>query len=171
MMTRWNGAQRWSLVPLRVVMGVGFLVHGWAKWHRGPAGFGRLLEQVGVPAPGVTAWMVTMLEVFGGLALIAGAATAIVSVPLIVSMLVAIATVNGRYGFSSVNTIGLTPEGPVFGPPGYEINLLYAAGLLSLILAGPGPWSVDEWRRASRRRPRPTELQERHVPPGSQALR
>jgi putative oxidoreductase len=51
-----------------------------------------------------------------------------------------------------VNTIGLTPEGPVFGPPGYEINLLYIGALLALALAGPSAWSVDEW--VGRRRAR-----------------
>ena len=67
----------------------------------------------------------------------------LVSVPLIVIMLVAIFTVHLKYGFSSVNTIGLTENGPQFGPPGYEVNLLYIAGLLSLILGGAGAMSID----------------------------
>jgi putative oxidoreductase len=66
---------------------------------------------------------------------------------MIISMLVAIFTVNGRYGFSAVKTIGLKASGPVFGPPGYEINLLYIAGLLMLVTAGAGPLSVDWWLR------------------------
>jgi putative oxidoreductase len=61
-------------------------------------------------------------------------------------------TVNIKYGFSAVNTIGLTPEGPQLGPPGYEINLLYIAGLVALILGGAGPLSIDALR--SRRRQR-----------------
>jgi putative oxidoreductase len=89
--------------------------------------------------------VVTLLELFGGLAIIAGAFVALVSLPLVISMLVATFTVQLRYGFSSVNTIGLTEAGPVFGPPGYEINLLYIAGLLVLVLGGPGPLSVDHW--------------------------
>jgi putative oxidoreductase len=32
---------------------------------------------------------------------------------------------------------------PQFGPPGYEVNLLYIAGLLVLILGGAGPFSID----------------------------
>jgi putative oxidoreductase len=142
----WNERTRgWALVLLRMVMGAGFLVHGWAKWSRGPANFGRLLAQVGVPWPVGTAYLVTGLEVFGGLALVAGALVMFVSVPLMVSMVVAMVTVQGRYGFSSVNTIGLTPEGPLFGPPGYEINLLYIAGLAAVMLAGPDRLSVDGW--------------------------
>ena len=60
-------------------------------------------------------------------------------------MLVAFFTVHLRYGFSSINTIGLTRDGPVFGPPGYEVVLLYIAGLLSFILGGAGIFSVDSW--------------------------
>ena len=137
---------RWGLVPLRLVVGFGFLAHGWAKWSRGPAGFAKLLAQIGVPLPQVTAWVVTLTEVLGGIALLLGALVAIVSLPLILSMLVAMFTVQLRFGFSSVNTIGLTPEGPVFGPPGYEINLLYIGALVALATAGASPWSVDAWR-------------------------
>jgi uncharacterized membrane protein len=83
-------ASRWTLLPIRVVLGVGFLLHGLAKWHRGPAKFGLLLQQAGVPFPLHTAWLVTFLEVFGGAALIAGVLVTLVSVPLIISMVVAI---------------------------------------------------------------------------------
>lgn len=135
---------RWASVPLRVVIGYGFLLHGWAKWSRGPAGFAQLLQQIGAPFPAFTAWMVTFLELFGGLAIIAGVFVTIVSMPLIASMLVAIFTVHLKYGFSSINTIGLTNDGPVFGPPGYEVALLYIAGLLVLAFAGSGPFSIDD---------------------------
>jgi putative oxidoreductase len=115
------------------------------KWSRGPENFGKLLHQIGAPLPTATAWIVTLLEVFGGLAILVGAFAALVSIPLIVSTLVAMFTVQLRYGFSSVNTIGLTESGPIFGPPGYEINLLYIAALLAIALAGPGALSVDRW--------------------------
>jgi putative oxidoreductase len=54
-----------------------------------------------------------------------------------------------RYGFSSINTIALTAAGPVFGPPGGEIDLLYIASLIALALLGPGPLSLGRWIRAS----------------------
>jgi putative oxidoreductase len=146
---RWR---RWVPVPIRMIIGVGFLAHGWAKWSRGPAAFAELLKQVGVPLPLANAWLVTLLEIFGGLAVLMGAFVAVVSVPLILSMLGAMFTVNIKYGFSAVNTIGLTPEGPLFGPPGYEINLLYIAGLVALILGGTGPLSIDSLRRRRRQR-------------------
>ena len=89
--------------------------------------------------------LLQILELFGGLAILAGAFVAIVSVPLMMSMLIAMFTVHLRYGFSAINTIGLTKDGPVFGPPGYEVSLLYIAGLLVLVLGVPGPLSVDRW--------------------------
>src|SRR5262249_19716230 len=137
---RWR---EWAPIPIRMILGVGFIVHGWAKWARGPAAFAELLNQVGVPWPLANARLVTSLEIFGGFALLMGAFVAIVSIPLILSMLGAMFTVNIKSGFSAVNTIGLTPEGPQFRPPGYEINLLYIAGLVALIPGGAGPLSID----------------------------
>jgi putative oxidoreductase len=130
------------LLPLRLVVGAGFMAHGLAKWSRGPAGFAKLLTLLGVPAPHAAAWLVTLLEVFGGLAVVVGFALALVSVPLIATLLVALVKVHLQYGFSAVNTIGLTATGPVFGPPGYEVDLLYIAALVALAWLGPGPFAL-----------------------------
>jgi putative oxidoreductase len=135
--------RQWGTLPLRLVIGFGFMAHGWAKLSRGPMGFARLLEQIGAPLPVVTAWASTLIELLGGLAILAGAFVAAMSIPLIVMMLTAMFTVHLRYGFSAINTIGLTADGPQFGPPGYEVNLLYIAGLLALIVGGAGPFSID----------------------------
>ncbi len=58
-------------------------------------------------------------------------------------MLVAMFTVHLAYGFSSIKLMGISGSGPQFGTPGYEVNLLYIAGLLTLVLGGAGPFSVD----------------------------
>ena len=120
------------------------MAHGWAKLSTGtPAGFEKLLTQLGVPLPHLTAWVSSLTEVLGGLAIFSGFFVSLTAIPLICIMLVAMFTVNINYGFSSIKTIGLTPHGPLFGPPGYEINLLYIAGLISLILTGAGIFSID----------------------------
>jgi putative oxidoreductase len=137
--------RHWGLLPLRLIVGFGFVAHGMAKWSAGPQNFGKLLNLIGAPAPVATAWVVMLLEIFGGAAVVAGLFVEIVSVPLIVSMLVAMFTVHLKYGFSAIHTIGLTATGPVFGPPGYEVNLLYIAALLALALRGAGPLSLDRW--------------------------
>ena len=136
---------QWVPLPLRLVIGFGFMAHGWAKLSRGPSGFAKLLTQIGAPLPETTAWVSTFVELLGGLAIFVGAFVEVVSVPLIVMMLVAMFTVHLKYGFSSINTIGLTRDGPRFGPPGYEVNLLYIAGLVALILGGAGTLSIDRF--------------------------
>lgn len=150
-----TSAREWAVLSLRLVVGYGFLAHGIAKWARGPEAFGRLLHVIGVPCPVATAWVVTLLEIFGGVAILVGLGVLFASLPLIASMVVAMLTLHRRYGFSSVNTIGLTATGPLFGPPGYEINLLYIAALLMLCAAGPGALSLQSILR-SRRAPNET---------------
>jgi putative oxidoreductase len=143
---------RWALLPLRLIVGYGFLAHGLAKWSRGPEKFAKLLALINVPQPAATAWLVTSLEVLGGLAIIVGAFVLLASIPLATSMLVAMFSIHVHYGFSAINTIGLTASGPVFGPPGYEINLLYLAALMALAFTGAGPLSVEGWLDARRNR-------------------
>src|SRR5262249_29118433 len=89
--------RQWAPVPLRLVIGYGFVAHGWAKLSRGPAGFANLLEHIGAPLPLATAWASTLLEILGGLAILAGAFVVAVSLPLIIMMLVAMFTVHLRY--------------------------------------------------------------------------
>ena len=144
-------SHQWALLPLRLVVGYGFFAHGMAKWNRGPEKFAKLLTVIGVPAPGITARVVVGVELLGGLAIMLGVLVLLASVPLIGSMIVAMFTIHVHYGFSAVNTIGLTATGPVLGPPGYEINLLYVGALLALALSGPGALSVDGWLRSRRR--------------------
>ena len=145
-----------TLLLLRLVIGFGFVAHAYAKLHRGPEKFGALLDYLGVPFPQFTAWFVTLVELFGGFALMIGAFVLLLSMPLIILHLVAMSTIHIHYGFSSVNTIGLTPNGRLFGPPGFEISLLYIGGILVLAAFGPGAWSVDGARLRARERQSPS---------------
>ena len=58
-------------------------------------------------------------------------------------LLVAMFTAQLPNGFISIKLLGVTAAGPQFGPPGYEINLLYMACLAALVLGGPGPLAID----------------------------
>jgi putative oxidoreductase len=137
------------------MIGFGFAVHGYAKLSRGPAGFGKILAAIGVPAPAVMAWVTSLLEFFGGVFIMIGALVVPLSVPLIIVMLTAIFSVHLQNGFSTVKLKAVSSSGAEFGAPGYEMNLLYIAGLLTLAWSGPGPASVDRWireRESARRR-------------------
>ena len=140
-----DSMNRWAPIPLRLILGFGFLYHGFPKLGpEGHAMFRGMLQGVGVPAPGFMAWFVGGVEVLGAIALIAGAFMAIASLLLIGDMLVAILTVHLPSGFNFMNVTGMTASGPEFGMPGYETPLLYLAGLVTLLLTGPSHLSVDE---------------------------
>jgi putative oxidoreductase len=138
-----NKYHQWAPLFIRLIIGYGAMAHGWAKLSRGPAGFEKLLVLIAVPFPHVNSWVVPFAELIGGLAILVGAFVSIAAIPLLFMMLVAMFTIHLNYGFSSIKTIGLTADGPIFGPPGYEINLLYSAGLISIILTGAGIFSID----------------------------
>jgi putative oxidoreductase len=141
-----SGFRRWSAVPLRLIVGYGFIAHGYAKVANGPGQFAASLQGLGVPAPHLMAWATIGFELLGGLAVLLGAYIPLISVPLTVILLVAAITVHLPYGFSSIKLRGVTAAGPQFGPPGYETDLLYIAALATLVLGGSGPLAVDRWR-------------------------
>jgi len=133
-------------VFLRIGAGIGFINHGWAKLVRGPEHFASLLEQLHIPFSHFMAWTSTLIELLGGFALLIGLFVSLVTLPLLCTMLVAMFSIHIHYGFSAVKTIGLTPQGPLFGPPGYEINMIYISCLMALMLLGAGRYSIDAFR-------------------------
>lgn len=140
-----NDAFAWSLVPLRLIVGYGFLAHGLAKLSRGLEAFPSILAQIGLPMPHLLGLTTIAVEVVGGAAVLAGLFTRIVCLPMIVILLVAIFTVHLQYGFSSIKLLAVTPAGAQFGQPGYETDLLYLACIATLMVNGSGPWSIDRW--------------------------
>jgi hypothetical protein len=46
-------------------------------------------------------------------------------------------------GFSPIKLLAVTAAGAQFGPPGYEVDLLYIACLAALVMGGSGPFAVD----------------------------
>jgi putative oxidoreductase len=132
-----------ALIPLRLIVGYGFMEHGFAKLSKGPDAFAAILQAIGVPGPHFMAWMSILTEVFGGLAVLLGAFVTLASLPMAAVLLVAIFTVHLPYGFSSIKLMAVTATGAQFGPVGYETNLLYLACLASLVLGGSGPLAID----------------------------
>jgi putative oxidoreductase len=125
------------------------MYHGWPKLFTaaGHAGFAANLQAMGIPVPAVASWALAALEVFGGLALLVGAFTTVVTALLVIHQLFALFLVHVSSGFSFIHVTGMTATGPQFGMPGYEVNLLFIAGLLALLLGGAGVLSVDAARQ------------------------
>jgi putative oxidoreductase len=137
----------WAPIPLRLIVGYGFMEHGFAKLSRGPEAFALILHTMGVPAPHLMAWLTILTELIGGLAVLLGALVPLVSVPMAAVLFVAMLTVHLPYGFSSIKLLSVTSGRAQFGPPGYELDLLYLACLAALVLGGSGPLAIDHYLR------------------------
>lgn len=133
----------WWALPLRLIVGYGFMEHGFAKLARGPEVFTSILHALHMPAAPLLAWATILTELIGGLAVLAGAFVPLVSVPMVVVLLVAIFTVHLPNGFSSIKLLSYGASGAHFGQPGYETDLLYLACLAALALGGNGPFALD----------------------------
>jgi putative oxidoreductase len=137
---RW---QSWYAIPLRLIVGYGFMQHGYAKLARGPESFTTLLHALGMPAPALLAWVTIVVELLGGFAVLVGAFIPIASIPMLITLLVAIFTVHVPNGFSSIKLQSVDAAGAHFGQPGYETDLLYVAALIAILLGGSGRLALD----------------------------
>jgi putative oxidoreductase len=142
-----HSVARWAPIPLRLIVGYGFMEHGFAKLSRGPEAFAAILHTMAVPAPHLMAWLTILTELIGGLAVLLGALVPLVSLPMGAVLFVAMLTVHLPYGFSSIKLLSVTAGRAQFGPPGYELDLLYLACLAALVLGGPGPMAIDNYLR------------------------
>ena len=77
----------------------------------------------------------------------AGAFVVPLALPLSVIMLTAMLKIHFQYGFSSIRLKAVTASGAEFGPIGYELNVLYIVGLITIAMIGPARLSLDYWFR------------------------
>jgi len=151
----WPPYRSWHALPLRLIIGYGFMEHGYAKLMRGPENFIAILHALGVPAPQLLGWATIASELVCGLMVLAGFLIPLAGIPMVATLLVAIFTVHLPNGFSSIKLLSVDAAGAHFGQPGYETDLLYLAGLATLMLGGPGPFALDRqifraWRAHKR---------------------
>ena len=133
----------WYAIPLRLIVGFGFMQHGYAKLARGPEDFINVLHAIGVPTAFLLGWATIIVEIIGEFLIFIGAFVPLATIPMVIVLLVAIFTVHLPNGFSSIKLQSFDAAGAHFGQPGYETDLLYLAALIALCLGGAGPLSVD----------------------------
>src|ERR1700712_4218517 len=92
----------WAPLPVRLVVGYGFMAHGYAKFSRGPETFAAVLDTLCGPEPLPSAWGATRTGLIGGAAVMLGVLIPWVSIPMGFVLLTALVTVHLPYGFFSV---------------------------------------------------------------------
>ena len=128
--------QSWGLLPLRIVLGAVFLMHGWQKiFVFGVAGTADILGKLGIPLATWSALLLIVVESAGGVAILTGYLTRISAALLFIEMCVAIPVARYSGGF--------------FAPSGYEFEFVLLGACATLALLGPGPVSVEAWMKSA----------------------
>jgi putative oxidoreductase len=146
----------WSMLPIRVVLGVIFFAHGSQKllgWFGGEGlvGTAQIFEAPYGLFPGILwVFLAALTEFFGSLLVFSGLMTRLGALGLAVVMATAIVKVH---------------LGSFFNPEGIEFPLALLGASLALVIYGGGRWSVDHaLLRFDSRRVNPPE-------PGPSALK
>ena len=132
--TEASRASAWidrGLLLMRIALGVVFVMHGGQKlFVYGHAGVASGMAALGLPLPGLSAALITAVELGGGLALLAGAFTRVAAFLIAGAMAVATVSAHLSNGF--------------FMPSGFEYTLTLMLSSLAVLMTGPGAYSVDD---------------------------
>jgi putative oxidoreductase len=116
----------------RVIAGIIMFAHGWQKLVGGPGAFGEgTLAALGVPLPVLMGFVVTFVELVGGIFLILGFLSRISALILTINLIVATLLVKVDLGL-------IAAEGA-----GAELDLALIAGFIVVLFVGPGKLSLD----------------------------
>ena len=118
---------------LRIIVGGTMAWHGFKKFDAGIDGTEAFFDFLSIPAPGFFAWVVALLELIGGIMIVLGLLTRVVSLLFVIELLVAV--FRYKYG-EDVGFIGVDQAGA-------ELDWALIAGFVTLLAYGAGPWSVD----------------------------
>jgi len=123
-----------GLLVLRIVVGVTFFAHGWLKFHgMGMPGTTGFFTSLGIPNAALMAWVVVLVEMLAGIALVVGIFALPAGLLLTVDMIGVLLT--AKRGASLI------------GPKSYELELNLLAAAFALALAGPGMFSLSQLLR------------------------
>ena len=126
---RLSGLKDLPLFFIRLALAYGFYMPAMMKWGN-INGIAEWFGSMGIPMPTLNAYLAASTEMAAVILLPLGLATRLISIPLIITMVVAIVTVHLDNGFNA-------------GDNGFEIPLYYLLMLLLLLITGPGKISID----------------------------
>lgn len=121
----------WAPLILRVALGVIFVWHGYDKvFTAGMPMVAGFLGSIGIPLPGLMAYILAYGEIIGGLLLIVGLFTHWAAKFAVIVGIVAFFAVHLKNGFA-------------IGNGGYEFIMLIFATAVSVLITGAGKYSLD----------------------------
>lgn len=128
---------RWIPLLLRLLVGGLFIAHGAQKLGiidgsplSGVASVAAYFKSIGITPPLFWAWIVTLVEFFGGIAIFFGLLTRAACGLIIIDMTVAIVKAHWAFGVT-------------VGKEGFELALSLAVIAVALLISGPGPFALD----------------------------
>lgn len=125
----------WGILPIRLVIGLVFAMHGGQKlFVYGAGGTAMAMTHMGIPLPVIAAWVAIIVEFIGGVAIFFGVWARWPACLLAIEMLIVILFVKLHGGF--------------FSPRGIELELTLLAGALTIAMLGTGPASLASGDRA-----------------------
>jgi putative oxidoreductase len=134
-----------ATIAIRLMAGGVFFWEGLLKFAYANQGVGRFTK-LGLPVPDVLAPAIAVLEIGGGLLLMSGLGTRLISLPFIAEMVVAMLATKVSL-FLGTSPLPKPPSPPQVGLWAvlHDIRADYAQimSCIYLLAAGPGPWSLD----------------------------
>jgi putative oxidoreductase len=125
------------MLLVRVVAGLMMAYHGLGKFQGGVANFAGFIQSLGLPAPTALAWIVSILELAGGLLIAVGLLSRVTASLLALEMLL-----TGVYVKLIKAGAGIIAPGDQPGV-GAEIDFMFLVAFLVVAVLGPGAYSVD----------------------------
>ncbi len=123
-----------GLLILRLAVASIFIIHGYARIFTGEGmtGFIRVFSDVGIFLPYITAWIVVLVELVGGICILIGLLTREFSLLLAIIMLGSIWFIHYANGF-------------FISANGYEYHILLSGACFCLMLSGGGTGALDKF--------------------------
>ncbi|HVW30671.1 MAG TPA: DoxX family protein [Polyangiaceae bacterium] len=124
-----EGARPAALLLGRLAVGLLFVSTGWGKVHDIPK-VTHFFETLGIPAPGFNAVLVGYSELLCGTALVIGLLSRLATIPLIVSMTIALITAKSGDIHGVFDLVG-------------QDEFTYLVVLIMIAVLGPGKLALD----------------------------
>jgi hypothetical protein len=112
----------WYAIPLRLIVGFGFIQHGYAKLARGPEDFIGVLHAMGLAGSFLLGWLTIIVELVGGLMILVGALIPLATLPMMIVLSWRSSRCTCQTDLVQSNFNRLTPLGLISASPDMKLT-------------------------------------------------